>query len=87
MMRTFLALAVLSLLLTGCVGSSSADQRARAEDFNEAAVEKAMKDSGKEKELEEARKREAEYLRNSNSGPTSQDGTPTQDGPSNAGNQ
>jgi hypothetical protein len=76
-----LPLVVIVLVLVGCVGQSSDDQHSKASEFSEAGFEKAMRESGKERELEEARKREAEYLSKS------QGGGESQEGPVNAGTQ
>lgn len=53
------------LILAGCAstGVTEADQAAIQKEFSKDNYEKAMKDAGKGAELEEEKRKEAEYLK------------------------
>jgi hypothetical protein len=80
-MAKLLPLIAIAFVLVGCVGQTSDDQHSKASEFSKDAYEDAMRASGKDKELEEAKKREAEYLANSG------DRGASQEGPVNSGQQ
>lgn len=67
-MARLLSLIGLGCLLTGCIGSSEVSQIDATKNqnaFSQDAYEKAMIKAGKGKELEEEKKRNAEYLKGS----------------------
>jgi hypothetical protein len=80
MIKLTLALLALSFLLVGCVVASSEDQRAKAAEFGGAKYDEAVIKAGKEKEREEAKKREEAYL----AAGRDQGGEQSQEGPTNA---
>ncbi len=61
MTRWTLILACLCLL-SGCVGNRQGDEYDRAQSFSAKGYEDAMKQSGKSKELAEAKERERAHL-------------------------
>lgn len=71
-MRTIVLFALIAVLASmGCgpkVVSDAEAQRLKAE-WSQEAYEKAMREQGREKELEEGRRRDEEYARGGYSGP------------------
>jgi len=61
--------AAVATVLSGCGGPSGEHSK---EDFSKESFEKAMKESGQEKELEEYKKREAAYQQGPNAQPEGQ---------------
>ena len=80
-MVKLLPLLAVAFVLVSCVGQTSDAQKSKASEFSAKGFEEEMIKAGKGKELEEAKKREQEYLKNS------QGGGASQEGPVNAGTQ
>jgi hypothetical protein len=73
-MAKLLPLLMLALVLAGCVGQSSDAQKSKASEFSAKGFEEEMIKAGKQKELEEAKKRQEEYLKHGQGGGASQEG-------------
>jgi hypothetical protein len=61
-MRIAVCLLLAAVALAGCVDQSAGAQKSKAEEFSAEGFEEEMIKAGKQDELDEAKRREAEYL-------------------------
>ena len=62
MTRAMILAVIVLAVLAGCVGQSAGTQKSKAEEFSSQGFEEEMIKAGKQDELDEAKRREAEYL-------------------------